>query len=352
MAFSWGAAGGAGSAFSEDKKTFTKARTDNFSFGAIGAAPLPLTCAWLVKWKWVGLASVGVARKEVQLESDEDSALFGEASSDSWALQFSRGCKEFAASHKGVAQKLEYSGAFHNSVELGLRRAGCRLSIFLPDGSERVICSDLPEGEDLYAVASTDYGHQGVTIEELTDKEMASRSWRAEPVTHGHNPLCEKEKPAPKKPRLVLKSSEAFATALAAIGEDGDWQLGRFARAQIKSEDELDPDMRKELEYILSHCDLPWTGRDLSELFAGGIIDDNSIARTTYSSGACPALKLSYWEAGCGDNSFGALLEAGERGPSLLLTNTDTDIAWPKEVPGSKSPGFAEQFAIARYGKR
>eukprot|EP00286_Rhodomonas_abbreviata_P008113 CAMPEP_0181341992 /NCGR_PEP_ID=MMETSP1101-20121128/30751_1 /TAXON_ID=46948 /ORGANISM="Rhodomonas abbreviata, Strain Caron Lab Isolate" /LENGTH=224 /DNA_ID=CAMNT_0023453397 /DNA_START=209 /DNA_END=883 /DNA_ORIENTATION=- len=145
--------------------------------------------------------------------------------------------------------------------------------------------------------------------------------------------------------------SESFAAALAEVGR-GSWTLGiadQQERRMYKKEAELDASKRKEVECMIEFA---WGGcTEVKDCFDERYMDDGIITNYAVTCGECPNLKLSYWEARCGGNSFGWLLEV-EADPRVLLHNCDTDITWAGSgIRQTKiHAAFVGAFRKARYG--
>lgn len=127
--------------------------------------------------------------------------------------------------------------------------------------------------------------------------------------------------------------------------------MSRSARKMYSTVSALGPDKLKEVEAAVA---AGWCGAiGPVEVFGDkaakvhAVMDDGVVMNYPVTIEDCPGVMLSYWEAGCGGNTFGWLLEAGV--PAVIASNFDGDVVragWGKDnVP----EGIALAFQRARY---
>lgn len=170
--FVWGPYGGQ-SHVTKDGLTFVKHLNPAQTVGVRAMMPLPRDACWKVSFSTVGThVSVGVATIENPLKQDNYCFLYGDSKSTSWALCFGV-AGEFSARHAHDKWPLEdvapHTFESGTAFELKMRISeGRRLSVTLPfEQTERVLFHNLPEGNRLFAAASTVYGNSKVSIKHV-----------------------------------------------------------------------------------------------------------------------------------------------------------------------------------------
>jgi len=315
------------------------------SVGALAKSALPSNATWHITYNRVGSpTSLGVGLKGCDLHVDGYQNVFGK-DTQSWAVKFEKKfgkpIETFYAAHDGKDKVLKWGGKCEVDEMLAFtfrREDGNKLYVTLPGDTKEVLLSkNLPA--QVYAVAATVYNKSTISISakpgesKLPDRPKHQMDGKPSTSTK------------PVKPRV--EPSAAFAAAVKKIGS-GKWGLEMVGRAKVyKREGDLDASKKKEVEYILKSGAYWGDCKTLSDCFDKRHMDDGIITNQIVKSFAS-SLKLSYWEAGCGGNSFGFLLDVSKR-PTFLCDNCDTDITWSGAGIHPAPKAFVKQFSAARY---
>lgn len=352
----WVEMGGAGmknNTISEDGRVFQNDnRGPKGTYGVRTACPLPMATSWDVHWDVVGTFSeAGIVTAEAPLLLEGQYGYILGKDEHSWTIGFEKPFGKpiiaFHARHNGKSRRLGWSGSCKDDVpRFRFRRAGTSLFVLLPgDEAETRAFSDLPTAEvPLFVAATTLYGKGKILLKAPSELQELP-PFKKSPILAA----AEANVGKPKRRSPTPKVSEAFVAALKGVGS-GNWNLNleRRSRKMFKTEAGLDEAKRREVELMLG---LGWGGcRVVADCFDERHMDDGIITNFPVTCKGSLGLTLSYWEAGCGGNSFGWLLEVGGPSPRVLLSNSDSDISWAGG--GCKEPpaGFVQAFHRARYG--